>query len=183
MDNVPPYLRMARKPCGRKNKPLKKCLLYMNQQKEPCCVCFDENYNQNDHFICSHPLCSSCYYQLNQICCPICRSRDHYPYYTLRLYGSTQYVISVNLAKYCLYSINYTNFMKKHLKLRVSNKEIIERVNRFREGNKFIIVKGKYQDISILYNQELLEGVIDSKFSRLNKQIMLSLYLYRVRNI
>jgi hypothetical protein len=183
MDDKPPYLRTVRRPSGDKCIIFFTRLIYMNQQKEPCCVCFDENYNQNDHFICNHPLCSSCYYQLNHLCCPICRSRQCYPYYTLRLYGSTQYVISINLAKYCLYSINYTNFMKKHLKLRVSNKELIQKVNRYREGHKFIIVKGKYHDLTTLYNQELLEQALSNKFSTINKRITMSLYLFRIKNI
>jgi hypothetical protein len=155
----------------------------MNQQKEPCCVCLDENYNQNDHFICCHPLCVPCFYQLNQKSCPICRTRSYFPYYTLRLYGSTQYVVSINLAKYCLYSINYTNFMKKHLKLRVSNKETLIKVNRYREGHKFIIVKGQFTDLTPLYNQELLEGALSNRYSTMNKRIMMSLYLNRIRNI
>jgi hypothetical protein len=73
--------------------------------------------------------------------------------------------------------------MKKHLKLRVSNKELITKVNRYREGHKFIIVKGMYQDISTQYNQELLEGALSNRFSTMNKHIMMSLYLFRIRNI
>ena len=44
------------------------------KNSECCSVCLEDDYKQNNKFICNHPLCHECYNKLNKKLCPICRS-------------------------------------------------------------------------------------------------------------
>lgn len=147
--------------------------------KEDCCVCFSDNYVQNDMLICNHALCINCYEKLNLKQCPICRSFDKHPFILIQISNIRNlYIPLPRLHKFCLYSHDYSCYMKRHLKNRVKQ-ETLYKVNRLLGINKFIFYKNNVIHLSEMTNDMLIKFILNNTFSELNKKIIYQLLTLR----
>jgi hypothetical protein len=147
---------------------------------EPCSVCFAENYTQNDHFFCSHPLCTTCFIQLKTPHCPICRTTKTIPILVISINNYRNRYIQINhLTKFCLYDHDYKTKLNAFLRNRIK-KDFIKKVNKYCPFNRFIIKKKEYLSISDLTNEELINYVLDTKSkSDKDKNIIYNEMFYR----
>ena len=121
---------------------------------EGCSVCFNDEYKQNENFICIHPLCQDCYNKLDDKKCPICRS------YKRKFIYEPVLIVSVNgtikqqpinkLIKY-VFSKRYKNYFNKLLKKKQTDYDFIKQ-------HGFLSFEGKDRMLHeiIIYNYEFL---------------------------
>jgi hypothetical protein len=64
-DRVKP--RPPQRPRGRKSEVVKPC------RTEDCCICYDQQVNQDDFLDCGHSVCKTCIGKLRDVRCPMCR--------------------------------------------------------------------------------------------------------------
>jgi hypothetical protein len=139
---------------------------------EPCSVCFSDYYIQNTHFLCSHPLCTSCFIKLRTNHCPLCRSTQTHPILKIEINNYRNRYISIQiLTKFVINDRDYKTKMNRFLRERVK-KDFIKRVNNYRPFNRFILVKGQYLSISDMSNAELTNYVLNNSISNKNKIII-----------
>ena len=146
---------------------------------EACCICFDNNYHQNNVLVCGHPLCHQCYNKLQRKCCPICRSFKRVQVLVIDLKTTKNMYVPINkIFQFCLYSYEWTQYMKKFLINRLKNETVLK-VNRYRKYDKFILVKKQYKPISELINNDFIELFINKTFSFTNTKIIQQEILHR----
>lgn len=138
----------------------------------PCSVCYSENYLQNSHFLCSHPLCTSCFIKLRTPHCPLCRSTKTHPILKIEINNYRNRYISIQiLTKFVINDRDYKTKMNRFLRERVK-KDFIKKVNNYRPYNRFILVKGQYLSLSDMTNQELTTYCLYNSIAIKNKNII-----------
>ena len=132
-----------------------------------CCVCFNEEYKQNDNFVCNHPLsplCQDCYNKLDDKICPIYRSYKikyiYEPVLNVSVKGTVKLQPINKLIKY-VFSKRYINYFNKFLENRINNDyEYIYK-------NGFMMFKLKYYFFisDIIFFDEDHYPIIDINFN------------------
>lgn len=144
---------------------------------EDCAVCFASIYEQNDSFMCRHPLCINCYSQLHIKRCPICRSSDRYDIFELQLSRhGTFFVEAKYLTGFVIHSFTFRGYMNRFLKIRLKP-DIVLKANKHLKFEKFILLKGHYFNLADLYNRELVDLIMNHRFNETNTTIIKSMLL------
>lgn len=135
-----------------------------------CSVCLESSYLQNDALKCAHDLCQHCYNRLIIKKCPICRSFNQYKFIKIELsIEKNAYVREQNLTKYVLYSYEFSNLMRRHIKNR-RRTHILLKANKYLRYNSFIIHKNQHLVLGGIYN--IFHFILYNNFSIINKQII-----------
>ena len=146
-----------------------------------CSVCLNDSYIQNNVFVCNHPLCINCFDMLQIKKCPVCRSFNKE--YVFILYDKKRrfnFCYLHNLTNFCLHHYDYKSYLNSFLKKRTT-KNIIQKVNKYRQGHNFIIVKKQFLDIGEKSDREFFDFIIKNSFTGVNGNILVSNLIHRCK--